>query len=148
MKQLYLFLLLCFGAVFAWAQSEKAVDNQGNLLYKYDRQVLYIGSGTCQVTVVIVNGGQPRAVSYRQEVFRSNLTWTDTVGGEISKQDNIDIITANLAPGDSVSWKFKYENKTGKKKGIANLERSCFFFLDENNVIEKKILPEKQIKSK
>lgn len=148
MKKFCLSLLLCLGVVFAWAQSERAVDSLGHLLYKYDRKVSYIGSGTCLVTVTLVNGERPRAVSYRQEVFRSNLTWTDTTGGEISKQNNIDIITANLAPGDSVSWKFKYENISDKKKGIANLERSCFFFLDENNVIEKKILPEKQVKAK
>lgn len=142
MRKICCCCLICLLVLGSFAQSNRKLDSLGNMLYQYSRVSGNIGGGKCNTTISFVNGPHQLAVSYRQEVFRSELTWTSVDRGETSKQPDIEIVTVNLAPNESISWKFTYRNKHPRKDGKTVVERSCFMLLSEDYVIDKQTLPE------
>lgn len=147
MKRLFP-LLVCFVMVtVAYAQQgDRLVDSMGNLVYQYNRSATYLEPGKCKVTVTIVNGYKQLGVSFRQEVFRSQLLWQETIGGDTTQTANIKIITANLAPNEAVAWTFIYQNNSSKKDKSIDLEKSCFMLLNDEFEVKKQVLPETVIK--
>lgn len=143
-------ILIIFGVILyitAQAQQgDRLVDSVGNLVYQYNRSATYLEPGKCKVTVTIVNGYRQLGVSFRQEVFRSQLQWQETIGGDTTQTANIKIITANLAPNETIAWTFIYQNKTTKKDKSIDLEKSCFMLLNEEYLVTKKVLPETVVK--
>ena len=92
MKRLVSLLLCIFLVVVAYAQQgDRLVDSMGNLVYQYNRSATYLEPGKCKVTVTIVNGNKQLGVSFRQEVFRSQLQWQETVGGDTTFQKSLQI---------------------------------------------------------
>jgi hypothetical protein len=147
MKRLVSLLLCIFLVVVAYAQQgDRLVDSMGNLVYQYNRSATYLEPGKCKVTVTIVNGNKQLGVSFRQEVFRSQLQWQETVGGDTTEMPNIKVITANLKPNETVAWTFVYQNKSAKKDRSIDLEKSCFMLLNDEYLVTKKVLPETVIK--
>lgn len=147
MKRLVSLLLCIFIVVVAYAQQgDRLVDSMGNLVYQYNRSATYLEAGKCKVTVTIVNGNKQLGVSFRQEVFRSQLQWQETTKGDTTQTDNIKIITANLAPNEAVAWTFIYQNKTTKKDKSIDLEKSCFMLLNDEFEVKKQVLQETVIK--
>lgn len=147
MKRTLFLIFICIISLSMDAQSERALDSAGNLMYQYNRTASYTGSGHCKVTVVFVNGNRQLGISYRQEVFGSNLRWTGTAQGDTSKLANIEVITANLAPNTSVAWTFDYQNKVCKKDKSINLERAGFLLLSDDAIVTKKIIPQIVVKA-
>ena len=145
-KLVLLFLCILFTTVAYSQQGNRLVDSTGNLVYQYNRSATYYAPGQCKVTITIVNGYKQLGVSYRQEVFRSKVTWQEIEHGDTSKLPNIEIITANLAPNESVAWTFIYQNKSTKKDRSIDLEKACFMLLNEEYEVKKQVLPETVIK--
>ena len=147
MKKLTALVLCCLIFVLAHAQQgDRMVDSVGNLLYQYNRSTSYIAPGQCKVTITIINGYQQLGISYRQETFRSKLRWEETEHGDTSKLANIEVITANLAPKETLVWTFVYQNKTVKKDKSIDLEKSCFMLLTDEFEVKKQVLPETVVK--
>lgn len=148
MKKTLLIIIICLLTVSLYAQGDRIVDSVGNLIYQYNRTANYYAPGQCKVTVTFVNGRQQLGISFRQEVFKSQVEWTDIDHGDTSKLQNIEIITANLAPNESVAWSYIYKNKHCRKDKAVDLERAGFMILDKDFVVTKKIIPEKLVKAK
>ena len=147
MKRLVSLLLCIFLVIVAYAQQgDRLVDSVGNLVYQYNRAATYLEPGKCKVTVTVVNGYKQLGVSFRQEVFRSQLQWQETLGGDTTQTANIKIITANLAPNEAVAWTFIYQNNSMKKDKSIDLEKSCFMLLNDEFEVKKQVLPETVVK--
>ena len=148
MKKFFLFLFSISLLLATYAQQgDRLVDSLGNFVYQYNRSATYLEPGKCKVTVTIVNGYRQLGVSFRQEVFRSKLQWQETIGGDTTETANIKIITANLAPNETVAWTFIYQNNSCKKDKSIDLEKSCFMLLNDEYLVTKKVLPETVIKN-
>lgn len=147
MKKLISLVFCCmiFALVHA-QQGDRMVDSVGNLIYQYNRSTSYISPGQCKVTITIINGNRQLGISYRQEIFRSKLSWENTEHGDTSKLANIEIITANLAPQENRVWTFNYQNKSIKKDKSIDLEKACFMLLTDEFEVKKQVLPETVIK--
>lgn len=146
MKKLFFFLVIFLVLNQLSAQGDRVVDADGRLVYQYNRTISYLAPGVCKVNVVFLNAAQQMGVSYRQEVFDSRLEWAETAAGDTSSMKNIKVITANLAPGESVSWTFIYRNKKIRKDKLVNLERACFMLLNKDYEVNKIILPATTVK--
>jgi hypothetical protein len=146
-KLVLLFICITFTTIACSQQGDRLVDSSGNLVYQYNRSATWIGPGQCKVTITVVNGYKQLGVSYRQEVFRSQLQWMETDGGDTTQMPNIKVITANLAPNEMVAWTFTYRNKSSKKDKSIDLEKSCFMLLNEEYNVTKKVLPETVVKA-
>lgn len=147
MKRIILIIFGVFLYITAQAQQgDRLVDSVGNLVYQYNRSATYLEPGKCKVTVTIVNGYRQLGVSFRQEVFRSQLQWQETVGGDTTEMPNIKVITANLKPNETVAWTFIYQNKSAKKDRSIDLEKSCFMLLNDEFEVKKQVLQETVIK--
>ena len=143
MKKFFILIICGLLSVFSFAQQgDRLVDSVGQLLYQYNRAATYLEPGKCKVTVTIINGYQQLGVSYRQEVFRSNLQWQETTGGDTTQMPNIKVITANLAPNETIAWTFIYQNNNCKKDKSIDLEKSCFMLLNDEFEVKKQVLPE------
>ena len=147
MKKFFILIICGLLSVFSFAQQgDRLVDSVGQLLYQYNRAATYLEPGKCKVTVTIINGYQQLGVSYRQEVFRSNLQWQETTGGDTTQMPNIKVITANLAPNETIAWTFIYQNNNCKKDKSIDLEKSCFMLLNDEFEVKKQVLPETVVK--
>lgn len=147
MRKLLSLVFCCLIFVLTHAQQgNRMVDSVGNLVYQYNRSATYTAPGQCKVTITIINGNKQLGISYRQEVFRSKLSWENTEHGDTSKLANIEIITANLAPKETAVWTFLYRNKAIKKDRSIDLEKSAFMLLTDEFEVKKQVLPETVIK--
>ena len=77
MKKIILLLGLLL-PTWAFAQADRKLDTDGNLLYQYQRTVSE-PCDTCKeltVTLLFVNGNHPAAISLRQEAFDTQVRWS------------------------------------------------------------------------
>ena len=147
MKKYFILIICGLLSIFSYAQQgDRLVDSVGQLLYQYNRAATYLEPGKCKVTVTIINGYQQLGISFRQEVFRSKLQWQETTGGDTTQMPNIKVITANLAPNETIAWSFIYQNNNCKKDKSIDLEKACFMLLNEEYEVKKQVLPETVIK--
>ena len=148
MKKIFILLVFSLLYTFIYAQQgDRLVDSTGNLVYQYNRSATYLEPGKCKVTITIINGYRQLGVSFRQEVFRSKVEWEETQHGDTTQLPNIKIITANLAPNETLAWTFIYQNKTCKKDKSIDLEKSCFMLLTDEFEVKKQVLPETVVKA-
>lgn len=148
MKKFFILLICGLLTVFTYAQQgDRMVDSVGKLVYQYNRSATYLEPGKCKVTITIINGYQQLGVSFRQEVFRSDLQWQETTGGDTTQMPNIKVITANLAPNETIAWTFIYQNNSMKKDKSIDLEKSCFMLLNDEFEVKKQVLPETVVKA-
>ena len=122
------------------AQTDRKVDAQGNLLYQYSRTSVIdpMNPSVRVVTFVFVNGNAQRAVTFRQEALEGTVGWIDTEGGETGTETIVEFVTANLAPGQTVAWKYSFAPKTGTAP--VPLERAALLIMEEDFGTEKIIL--------
>ena len=122
------------------AQTDRKVDAQGNLLYQYSRTSVINPQNPSEriVTFVFVNGNAQRAITLRQEAIEGTVSWIETDGGETGTETIVDFVTANLAPGQTIAWKYGFAPKTGTAP--APLERAALMIMEEDFGTEKIIL--------
>ena len=122
------------------AQTDRKVDAQGNLLYQYSRTSVIDAQNPSVriVTFVFVNGNAQRAITFRQETIDGAVAWIETEGGETGTETIVDFVTANLAPGQSVAWKYTYAPKNGTS--AIPLERAALLIIEEDFGTEKIML--------
>jgi hypothetical protein len=139
MKKLFLLAILMLPWLLS-AQSDRKVDAQGGLLYQYSRTSELNPQNPSEriVTFVFVNGNAQRAVTFRQESIEGTVRWIDTEGGETGTETIVDFVTANLAPGQTVAWKYAFAPKTGTAP--AALERAALLIMEEDFGTEKIML--------
>ena len=139
MKKLLVIALLLLPLLLA-AQTDRKVDAQGNLLYQYSRTSVIdpLNPSVRVVTFVFVNGNAQRAVTFRQESLDGTVGWLETEGGETGTETIVDFVTANLAPGQSVAWKYTFAPKKGRDP--VPLERAALLIMEEDFGTEKIML--------
>ena len=139
MKKILLIAALLL-PVFLSAQTDRKVDAQGSLLYQYSRTSVINPQNPSEriVTFVFVNGNAQRAITFRQESVEGTVRWISTEGGEPGTETIVDFVTANLAPGQTIAWKYAF----APQKGTAPipLERAALLIMEEDFGTEKIIL--------
>ena len=139
MKKLFLLTILLLPWLLS-AQTDRKVDAQGALLYQYSRTSELNPQNPSEriVTFVFVNGNAQRAITFRQESVEGTVRWIDTEGGETGTETIVDFVTANLAPGQTIAWKYAFAPKTGTAP--ITLERAALLIMEEDFGTEKIIL--------
>lgn len=135
MKNWLFLLFLC--PFLCFAQSDRVVDEKGNLLYQYER--VYEKNPTnfteLLVTFSFTNGKNQRAISFRQETLESVLRWVDTTDGARGHEEAVEFVTANLAPNQTITW--KYAVSTRKKSAPAAPEKAAILIMNGDYQVEK-----------
>ena len=126
--------------LLTFAQTDRKVDAQGNLLYQYSRTSVINPQNPSEriVTFVFVNGNAQRAITLRQESLDGTVSWLETEGGETGTETIVDFVTANLEPGQSVAWKYTFSPKQGNSP--VALERASILIMEEDFGTEKIML--------
>ena len=139
MKKILLIAALLL-PVFLSAQTDRKVDAQGSLLYQYSRTSVINPQNPSEriVTFVFVNGNAQRAITFRQESIEGTVRWMETEGGETGAETIVDFVTANLAPGQTIAWKYGVVPKTGTVP--VPLERAALLIMEEDFGTEKIML--------
>ena len=121
MKKILCLFFLLF-PIWLSAQCDRGVDAAGNLLFQYSRTTAVNPQNSAElvVTFVFVNGNAQQAVTYRQE-RGGGFRWISTSGGVRSHETVVDAVTANLAPGQGVVWRFAVPNNAQKPEPAAIL---------------------------
>lgn len=138
-ERLLLLSLFLLSVCTLSAQGNRLVDSTGNFKYQYNRTVITDVNNSKQaiVSFVFINGNEQTAISYRQETLNSNLTWLTTNKGSIHKEKLVEVITANLAPKETLVWKFTFKNKSQRKDGRTTLERAALLILNSGFQADK-----------
>ena len=139
----FTFILLTITTLHA--QGDRLVDSTGRFKYQYNRTILndVNDSRRAVVTFVFINGDEQTAISYRQEVLDGTLTWLNTNKGTVSREKLVEVITANLAPKETLVWKFAFQNKPLRKDGRTAVEKAALMILNSGFEAEKIIFDEK-----
>jgi len=148
------FLFLSYGLIIVFmavsihifAQSNKLINDHGELLWQYSQTVSLEKLNTISVTFVFINGINQTAVSLRQELFHSQIELIKISDTQTGKENSVEFFTANLAPGQSIIWKYDLKTELKDKKII--LEKSALFIMNENFEIRKEIIPEQTLEPK
>lgn len=135
MKNWLFLLFLC--PFLCFAQSDRVVDEKGNLLYQYERvyEKNPTNSTELLVTFTFTNGKNQRAISFRQETLESVLRWVDTTDGARGHEEAVEFVTANLAPNQTITW--KYAVSTRKKSAPAAPEKAAILIMNGDYQVEK-----------
>lgn len=135
MKNWLFLILLC--PFFCFAQSNRVVDEKGGLLYQYERTYVKNPTNSTEllVTFTFTNGKNQRAISFRQETLETVLRWVDTTDGNPSHEEAVEFVTANLAPNQTVTW--KYAVSTRKKTAPAAPEKAAILIMNRDYQVEK-----------
>ncbi|MCL1850438.1 MAG: hypothetical protein FWF70_03390 [Bacteroidetes bacterium] len=132
----------CFLPVFA--QNNRLTNNEGQLLWQYN-QIVHIDEqnpNTIRVSFIFINGVNQTAISLRQELFNSQIEWTEISNSKAEKEDRVEFLTTNLAPNQSVIWRYVLKTKTINKELI--LEKSALLIMNADFEVRKEIIPEQR----
>lgn len=125
-----LFLLLSFGLS---AQADRQVSEVGKLGYQYSRTFERNPQNANEliVTFVFVNGCRQHAITLRQEFEKDCFRWISTPDGTRGGESFVAFSTANLAPNQSVIWKYAV------RTNHAHPDRAALMILGEDYGVEK-----------
>lgn len=125
-----LFLLLPFGLS---AQADRQVSELGKLGYQYSRTFERNPQNANEliVTFVFVNGCRQHAITLRQEFEKDSFRWISTPDGTRGGESFVASSTANLAPNQSVIWKYAVRTNRGHP------DRAALMILGEDYGVEK-----------
>jgi len=139
----FLLFAFCFFNVFG--QSNRLTTEKGELLWQYNQHFTIDedNPNTILVTFVFINGINQTAISLRQELFNSKIEWLNTADVQIEKEERVEFLTANLAPSQSIVWKYALKTKPIDKELV--LERSALLIMNEDFEMRKEIIPEERI---
>ena len=143
MKALPLLISLIFNTLCVFAQTGRQVDDDGNLLYQYQRTAILEEGNPHRVVVdfIFINGVEPRAISYRQEKLNSVLQWIRNEKGDLREENCVESLTANLQPCETVRWQFAFEKTKVSTAGVP-VEKAALMILNEEGVVEKILFDE------
>ena len=144
-KIAFCFLLFAFCFFPIYAQNNRLTNEKGQLLWQYNQTVTVDekNPNTLLVTFVFINGINQTALSLRQELFHSQIAWLDTANIQTGKEERVEFLTANLAPNQSVVWKYALQTKLTGKELI--LEKSAVLIMNEEFEVRKEVIPEQRI---
>ena len=128
-----------------FCQSNRLTNDKGQLLWQYNQTVTVDEKNpkTLLVTFVFINGINQTAISLRQELFNSQIEWLNTDSIQIEKEERVEFLTANLAPHQSIVWKYTLKTKLVGKELI--LEKSAILIMNENFEVRKEMIPEQKV---
>jgi len=136
-----LFSLLLFPFTSLFAQSNRLTNENGQLLWQYNQNVVANEKeNNFIVTFVFINGINQTAISLRQDLFYSQIEWLETSGIKVEKEERVDFITANLAPHQSIVLKYAINTKLIDKELL--LEKSAILIMNEEFEVRKELIPE------
>ena len=141
---LFFFFALCLFSLFG--QSNRLTNEKGQLLWQYNQNVSIDTEkmNTIIVSFVFINGIDQTAITLRQELFLSQIEWLETSRIQIEKEERVEFLTANLAPNQSVVWKYALKYKSNSKELI--LEKSTLLIMNECFEVRKEKIPEQVLK--
>ena len=142
---LSLFAIIILSITTLHAQGDRLVDSTGRFKYQYNRTIIkdVTDSRRALVTFVFINGDEQTAISYRQEVLDGTLTWLKSDKGTLKSEKLVETITANLAPKETLVWKFAFQNKPLRKDGRTAVEKAALLLINNGFEAEKIIFEEK-----
>ena len=141
-KLVFIILIFIINLPTIFGQSNRLTNEKGQLLWQYNQNVTINEEtpNTILITFTFINGINQTAISLRQELFNSQIEWLDTAGIPVEKEERVEFLTANLAPGQSVVW--KYALKTKPVNNRLTVERSALLIMNEEFEIRKEVIPE------
>jgi len=144
-KKCWIILVLLFTNFVIFGQSNRLTNENGQLLWQYN-QIVHLDADnqhTIKISFIFINGINQTAISLRQEIFNSQIEWIETSGLQVEKEGRVEFVTINLAPNQSVVWKYLIKTKSVEKELI--LEKSALLIMNENFEVQKEIIPEQQL---
>ena len=143
----YLLIVFCIlNTIVLFAQNNRLTNEKGQLLWQYSQNVTANEEkpNTIVVSFVFINGINQTAISLRQELFNSQIEWIEIADLKVEKEDCVEFLTANLAPNQSIVWKYILKPKLVNNELI--LEKSALLVMNEDFEVRKEIIPEQKIK--
>ena len=148
-----LILLFCFSAFLLSsflslsAQNNRLTNENGQLLWQYNQNVVVDEKqNSFTVTFVFINGISQTAISLRQDLFNSQIEWIETNDIQVEKEERVSFLTVNLAPHQSVVFKYEIKTKLIDKELL--LEKSAVFIMNEDFEIRKELISEQNFTKK
>ncbi|MCL2290859.1 MAG: hypothetical protein FWC34_09205 [Bacteroidetes bacterium] len=128
-----------------FAQSNRLTTEKGELLWQYNQNVTIDkeNPNNIVVTFVFINGINQTAISLRQELFTSKIEWLNTADVPVEKEERVDFLTVNLAPLQSIVWKYVLKPKPIDNELFS--ERSALLIMNEGFEIRKEVIPEQKV---
>ena len=144
-KTIFIILIFIINLPTIFCQSNRLTTEKGELLWQYNQSFTIDEEqpNTILVTFVFINGIDQTAISLRQELFNSKIEWLDTSEVQIEKEERVEFLTVNLAPSQSIVWKYVLNIKLIDNELI--LERSALLIMNEDFEMRKEIIPEQRI---
>jgi len=138
-KLIFLFCLLIGFQITTHAQSAGYIDSLGVFQWQYHRSIYKNANDTTSAIVVLVfiNGANHTAITYRQEVADSKLTWIEKDGSVTEKSGYVESITTKLSPNEAIVWSYKINNNKIISKGSINIEKSALLIMNEQFQVKK-----------
>ena len=146
-RALTVFFLFCFFHSVFSQQSNRLTNEHGQLLWQYNQNVVVdekLNSFT--VTFTFINGISQTAISLRQDLFNSQIEWLETADIKVEKEGNVDFLTVNLAPHQSVVFIYIIKTKLTDKELL--LEKSALLIMDEDFKVRKELINEQSFSKK
>jgi len=149
LKAAFCFLLSTSCFFYLYSQNNRLTTERGELLWQYNQHIEKDSNNqnTVIVTFVFINGIQQTAFTLRQERFASDIVWLDTTNFQVEKEDRVELITANLAPKESIIFKYSLQPKKNKDNELV-AERSAILIMNEEFEIRKEYIPEQSFFTK
>jgi hypothetical protein len=143
-KIVFCFLLSAFCLLSVFAQNNRLTTEKGELLWQYSQHLEMDENNpnTILATFVFINGINQTAISLRQENFRSQIEWLETTNIQVEKEERVEFLTANLAPEQSLVWRYALKTKLKNNELIA--EKSAILIMNEDFEIRKEFIPEQK----
>jgi hypothetical protein len=141
-------LLVACCCLPAFSQNNRLTTEKGELLWQYNQHIALDEThpNTVLVTFIFINGMKQTAISLRQERFFSQIEWTETAHLPIEKEERVDFITANLAPNQSIVFKYTLQQTKVKENEIL-AEKSALLIMNEEFEVKKEFIPEQKIET-
>ena len=141
----FLLSAFCFLPFLLFAQNNRLTTEKGELLWQYNQNITVDteNPNTVLVTFVFINGINQTAISLRQELFNSKIEWVHTADVPVEKEERVESLTVNLAPAQSIVWKYTLTTKPIGNELI--VEKSAVLIMNEDFEIRKEIIPEQKV---
>jgi len=141
----FFFLLSSFFFLPVAAQNNRLTNEKGQLLWQYNQSVTIDETqpNTVVVTFVFINGIKQTAITFRQELFYSQIEWLETATLQAEQEERVESVTANVAPNQSFVFKYVLKTKVIEKELL--LEKSALLIMNEEFEIQKEMIPEQKL---
>ena len=142
----YCLTAVCFSSIGVnYAQSNRLTNENGELLWQYNQFVTVDeeNHNTIRVSFIFINGIKQTAIQLRQELSYSQIEWLKPYDIQAEKEGYVEFLTVNLAPNESVIWKYVINTKSVNKELL--LEKSAILIMNEDFEVRKEVIPEQRL---